>query len=216
MNVRNVRITAQLPIAVQGSLRVRSGPNPGCGVHILGVRGLRTSDPFCCCDITTVMKSSVVSKGLIFVSQHTVHLEGKSGQEMEQRPWKDAAHCLVCHGSTCLSMYKPGPSLQRWHCPLCNGPTCINQGNSLTASPTGQSHGGIFLIGFFSSQMTLSCAKLTRKQTKLASLDPLTGLSKWAPLPIFLDGAQEPMLGPVAEGEGGDSLLKVSLKKPFK
>lgn len=46
--------------------------------------------------ITTVMKSSVVSKGLIFVSQHTVPLEGKSGQEMEQRPWKDAAHCLVC------------------------------------------------------------------------------------------------------------------------
>lgn len=50
--------------------------------------------------------------------------------------------------------------------------------------------------------MTLSCAKLTRKQTELASLELLTGLSKWAPLPIFLDGAQEPMLGPVAEGEG--------------
>lgn len=183
------------PIAVLGSLRVRekwAEPRLWCTrSRGEGVSRLPTLSVVV---ITTVTKSSVVSKGLIFVSQLTAHHEGKSGQEMEQRPWKDAAHRLP---RLSLSFYVQtrtvSPEMEMPTVQWAHSHQSRKFPHRLAYRPIPWWH---FLNGFFSSQTTLSCAKLTRKQTKLASLEPLTGLSKWAPLPIFLDGAAGAYAGP--------------------
>lgn len=129
----------------------------------------------------------------------TVHHSG-SVQEFKEGSQAEATEELLIGFSPRLPhplfLENPGAPAWRQHCPQWAKPSCVNQENMLhahTDSPTCQSDGGIFLVEFPSSQITLTCIKLKKTNDNKHQAQSLGTFVCFALLLIFETASLVPL-----------------------